>query len=147
MRSLVVFSTILLAAGLAAGQVTVVSGYASNTRTYAAPFVPLVTTPSVSLDAQPMTNTLFAQPSWYGPASVVQVEVPPPAPAPSAPAAQQEQGFRFGAARFQSSYSAAELAEGARISKTGKVYTNESIPQPSLSEGTVKYGDKTEHLQ
>jgi len=54
MRQLFVLCTICLLAGLAAGQATVISGYASNQGRPgyypATPFVPLVTTPSVSLD-------------------------------------------------------------------------------------------------
>src|SRR2546426_3680731 len=54
MRQLFVLWTICLLAGLAAGQATVISGYASNQGRPgyypATPFVPLVTTPSVSLD-------------------------------------------------------------------------------------------------
>jgi hypothetical protein len=151
MRQLLIFSTILLFSGLVAAQVTVVSGYASSTRSapgaYSVPFVPLVTTPSVSLNSAASATTLFAQPEWQGRASAVEVEVPGATSARAA-SAQQEQEFRFGAARFQSSYGAAELAVGARPGqKAARVYTNQDIPQPSLNEGTVKFGDKTEHLQ
>src|SRR5438445_12499353 len=54
MRQLLVLCAICLLAGMAAGQATVISGYASNQGRPgyypATPFVPLVTTPSVSLD-------------------------------------------------------------------------------------------------
>jgi hypothetical protein len=53
MRSLKTLSMILLLSGLAAAQATVIGGTASNWvpayGVYAAPFVPLVTTPSVTL--------------------------------------------------------------------------------------------------
>jgi hypothetical protein len=53
MRLLNTFCTVLLLAGLAAAQATVIGGTASNWvpayGLYAAPFVPLVTTPSVTL--------------------------------------------------------------------------------------------------
>src|SRR5271167_1136627 len=53
MRSLKTLSMILLLSGLAAAQTTVIGGTASNWvpayGVYAAPFVPLVTTPSVTL--------------------------------------------------------------------------------------------------
>jgi len=53
MRSVIVFSAVLLLCGFAAGQVTVVNGAAGNWIPsygyYAAPVVPLVTTPSVTL--------------------------------------------------------------------------------------------------
>src|ERR1700733_8931570 len=52
MRSLKTLSIILLLSGLAAAQATVIGGTASNWvpayGVYAAPFVPLVTTPSVT---------------------------------------------------------------------------------------------------
>src|SRR5689334_6027154 len=53
MRSLLIVSTLLLLSGFALGQATIIGGYAGNWQpsygVYAAPFVPLVITPSVSL--------------------------------------------------------------------------------------------------
>jgi hypothetical protein len=149
MRQLLVISTIFLTAGLAAAQATVVSGYASNWRlapgAYAEPFVPLVTTPSVSLNSPPVPATPFARPMWYAPAApMVEVQVP----AANSQSAPQEPGFRFGAARFQSSYGAAQLAPPSHGNNAGvKIYTNQNIAPLNQNLGTVKYGDKTEHLQ
>jgi hypothetical protein len=98
MRSAIVFSAVLLLCGFAAGQATVIGGTASNWvpsyGVYAAPFVPLVTTPSVSLatvspdpvgasnatwgNVAGATNAtlsivnappqgVYTQPVWYGP--------------------------------------------------------------------------------
>ena len=98
MRSAIVFSAVLLLCGFAAAQATVIGGTASNWvpayGVYAAPFVPLVTTPSVSLatvspDPVGASNAtwgnvagasnatlsivnqppigVYTQPVWYGP--------------------------------------------------------------------------------
>jgi hypothetical protein len=110
MRSVIVFSAVLLLCGFAAAQATVIGGTASNWvpsyGVYAAPFVPLVTTPSVSLatvspdpvgasnatwgNVAGATNAtlsivnqppvgVYTQPVWYGPsepASTVVVAEP-----------------------------------------------------------------------
>lgn len=108
MRLIGVLCGLLLLCGLAAGQATVVGGTASNWvpayGVYAAPFVPLVTTPSVTLSTvSPMavgasnatygnvagaTNAtlseefiapppvgVYTEPNWYGPSAPI--EVPP----------------------------------------------------------------------
>jgi hypothetical protein len=53
MRLVSLFCTLLLLCGLAVGQATIINGYASNWAPaygyYSAPFVPLVTTPEVTL--------------------------------------------------------------------------------------------------
>src|SRR5581483_8823064 len=110
MRSVIVFCAVLLLCGFAVGQATVIAGTASNWvpsyGVYAAPFVPLVTTPSVSLatvspdpvgasnatwgNVAGATNAtlsivntppqgVYTQPVWYGPsgpAAAVVVEPP-----------------------------------------------------------------------
>lgn len=106
MRSIYVLCGLLLLCGLAAGQATVIGGTASNWvpayGIYAAPFVPLVTTPSVTLSTvSPMavgasnatfgnvagaTNAtlsdefiatppvgVYTEPNWYGPSAPVEV--------------------------------------------------------------------------
>ena len=100
MRSICVLCGLLLLCGLAAGQATMIGGTASNWApaygVYAAPYVPLVTTPSVTLSTvSPMavgasnatwgnvagaTNAtlsdefiapppagVYTEPNWYGP--------------------------------------------------------------------------------
>ena len=106
MRSIGVLCGLLLLCGLAAGQATMIGGTASNWvpayGVYAAPYVPLVTTPSVTLSTvSPMavgasnatwgnvagaTNAtlsdefiapppvgVYSEPNWYGPSAPVEV--------------------------------------------------------------------------
>ncbi|HTZ97975.1 MAG TPA: hypothetical protein VMB18_16355 [Terriglobales bacterium] len=105
MRLIGVFCGLLLLCGLAAGQATVIGGTASNWvpayGVYAAPYVPLVTTPSVTLaTVSPMavgasnatwgnvagaTNAtlsdefigappvgVYTEPNWYGPSAPIE---------------------------------------------------------------------------
>src|SRR5580704_8138461 len=106
MRKLSVLCLILLLSGLAAAQATIIGGTAGNWvpayGVYAAPYVPLVTTPSVTLStvspssagasnatwgnvagatnatlsdefvAQPPVG-VFTEPVWYGPSAAVEV--------------------------------------------------------------------------
>jgi hypothetical protein len=105
MRLIGVLCGLLLLCGLAAGQATVIGGTASNWvpayGVYAAPFVPLVTTPSVTLSTvSPMavgasnatfgnvagaTNAtlsdefiatppvgVYTEPNWYGPSAPIE---------------------------------------------------------------------------
>lgn len=144
MRPLLVLAAILAAGTLASAQVTVVRGYASNQplapEGYAVPFVPLVTTPSVSLESPAQPVTPFAEPIING-APMLQGS-PVPSAEPSS-----EPGFHFGAAQFQSSYGAAQLANGARIHpQKARLYTNQDVEALNSKLGTVKYGNKTEHV-
>ena len=146
MRKLFLSCAVLLISGLAFGQATIIAGNASNVRLVPVPFVPLVNTPSVSLDSPGTPNALFAQPSWYGPGTQA-AEAAPAGSAPQSQTPESAEQFHFGAATFQSSYGAAELAQGARTSqKAVKTYTNGDIKTPDLEPGTVKFGNKTEHL-
>ncbi len=111
MRSAIVFCAVLLLCGFAVGQATVIAGTASSWvpsySVYAAPFVPLVTTPSVSLATvspdpvgasnatwgnvagatnatlsivnQP-TSSVYTQPVWYGPSEPAAPIVETPTP-------------------------------------------------------------------
>lgn len=116
MRSICVLCGLLLLCGLAAGQATVIGGTASNWvpayGVYTAPYVPLVTTPSVTLSTvSPMavgasnatwgnvagaTNAtlsdefvgappvgVYTEPNWYGPSAPI--EAPPIMAAPFGP--------------------------------------------------------------
>jgi len=144
MRTLLLFSTILVACALASGQVAVIAGHASTLPVSAESpsglFVPLVTTPSISLDSPPLPLTPFPQPVWYGSSETGTNEA-------ATATRSEEPGFRFGAARFESSYGAAELANGARIHpKEARLYTNDDVAALNQNLGTVKYGSKTEHL-
>jgi hypothetical protein len=86
MRSLKTLSMILLLSGLAAAQATVIGGTASNWvpayGVYAAPFVPLVTTPSVTLatvspSAAGASNATFGNVAGATNATLSMVSQPP----------------------------------------------------------------------
>ena len=125
MRQLSVLCLLLLLTGLAAAQATIIGGTAGNWvpayGVYAAPYVPLVTTPSVTLSTvspDPVgasnatwgnvagaTNAtlsdefvgpppvgVFTQPTWYGPAPAVEVGEPSPEPMRGHMHGQREHG-------------------------------------------------------
>jgi hypothetical protein len=171
MRQLMGFCALLLLSGLAAGQVIVISGSANHWTPpgmYAAPSVPLVTTPSIALGtvfpsvgasngtaeniAGATNATLsidtagpsaaFAQPRWYGTAAMPEVEVEA-----ASEVRGSGEGFEFGAAVFQSSYGAAQLAAKAGPREhAARVYTNQDVEAVNHTNGLVKYRDKTEHV-
>src|SRR5271154_6057486 len=130
MRSLKTLSMILLLSGLAAAQATVIGGTASNWvpayGVYAAPFVPLVTTPSVTLAtvspspagasnatfgnvagasnatlsivSQPPVGA-YTEPVWYGPSAGLEAPVEPMAEGRQA---RGVHAFNVGTASWQS---------------------------------------------
>jgi hypothetical protein len=173
MRLLNPLCMVLLLSGWAAAQATVIGGTASNWApaygVYAAPFVPLVTTPSVALatvspSAAGASNATFGnvagatnatlsmvsqppvgvytEPVWYGPS----------AEAPSESThegrhGQRAQPFEVGAASWQSSESVAHLmASSTGAKKAARTYTNQDVHQVNQKNGTVRYGGKTEHI-
>jgi hypothetical protein len=175
MRFLNTLCLVLLLSGLAAAQATVVGGTASNWApaygVYAAPFVPLVTTPSVTLATVSPSATgasnatfgnvagasnatlsivspppvgVFTEPVWYGPSAAVE------APSESASAgrpAQRVRGFDLGSATWQSSESVGYLmANRGGVKKAGRAYGNQDVDQVNQKNGTVKYRGKTEHI-
>jgi hypothetical protein len=129
-KSIMIACTLLALSGLAAaqsnGQATVVSGYAT-TGVYSLPVMPLVSTPSMTLEPTPLrlgvTNT----------------------PADNATTISSE-GFDLGAAMSQDSYGAAELKSWSHPRKAAKIYTNQDVTQVNDTNGLVKFGNKTEHL-
>jgi len=163
MRPAVLLCSLLLISGLATGQVTISSGYASNwvapPGAYAAPYAPLVQTPSISLDGSP---SMALMPSWEiqsGPT----VELPPPPSvvfgpmqqsSPPAAATEQETApnpepghFRLGVATFQDDYGVAQLAaESHPNKKAARLYTNSDISQLEQQTDVARFGGKTEHL-
>ncbi len=176
MRQLFVLWTICLLAGLAAGQATVISGYASNQGRPgyypATPFVPLVTTPSVSLDnasglltgasnatlgnvAGAATATLSvvgtsanapsSVPVWYGTSSTVAPEVRSSEVGTATPSSRY---FETGIATFEMGSGAAEAAKLSQTNRkrAARVYTNEDIDHINQQNGTVKYKGKTEQI-
>ncbi len=177
MRLLTALCTVVLLSGLAAAQATIIAGTASNWApvygVYAAPFVPLVVTPSVTLatvspSAAGASNATFGnvagatngtlssefvsqppvgvytQPVWYGPSAA------PEMPAESVAEArhmQKAQGLDFGMASWQSSHGAAQLmASAGPAAKASRTYTNQDIDKVNQKTGMVKFGGKTEHF-
>lgn len=175
MRLLNTLCMVLLLSGLAAAQATIIGGTASNWApaygVYAAPFVPLVTTPSVTLatvspSAAGASNATFGnvagasnatlsivsqppvgvytQPVWYGPFA------PAETPAESMTEArhgQRAHAFDVGVASWQSSQSVTHLmASSTGAKKASRTYTNQDVDQVNQKNGTVKYRGKTEHI-
>jgi hypothetical protein len=174
MRLLNTLCMVLLLSGLAAAQASVIGGTASNWApaygVYAAPFVPLVVTPSVTLatvspSAAGASNATFGnvagasnatlsivtappvgvytEPVWYGPSSAVE------APAESITAngpALRSRSFDAGVASWQSSKSVSSLIASAAAKKGSRTYSNQDIDQVNQKNGTVKYRGKTEHM-
>ena len=173
MRQVVILCAVLALASLAVGQTVVISGYASNWVPGTAapvPFVPLLTTPTVSLDpvnlavgasnatagnvAGAVNSTLsinsngpgaqFAQPVWSNSSSFAQMQ---PEAAPVAGAVGGGQGFQWGVASFQDSYGVAQLLAMSRPAKrASKTYTNPDVARLNSSNGLVKFAGKSEQV-
>jgi len=175
MRFLNTVCMALLLSGLAAAQSTIIGGTASNWvpayGIYAAPFVPLVTTPSVSLatvspspagasnatfgnvagatDAtlsivsQPPVG-VYTQPVWYGPSAAVAIGSEPVS---EAKLTQKARLFDAGVSSWQGSMSVTHLMAGSTGGKkASRTYTNQDVDQVNQTNGTVKYRGKTEHI-
>jgi len=175
MRLLNIFCMTLLLSGLAAAQATIIGGTASNWvpayGVYAAPFVPLVTTPSVTLatvspsavgasnatfgNVAGATNAtlsivsqppvgVYTQPVWYGPSWTAET---PTESMSEGRHGQRAHALDVGVASWQSSESVTHLlasSTGAR--KASRTYTNQDVDQVNQKNGTVTYGGKTEHI-
>jgi len=137
------------------GQAIVISGHASNwvepLRRTALTDVPLVNTPSVTLDATPLSAThgVFAQLSWYGPGTVSEVPDDPS----TAPALPQDRNFvNVGVGTSEDSKGLAELMAEEQPSRriAMRVYTNRDVTrvvqQLDQSIGLVKYRKTTKQL-
>jgi len=173
MRTLSALCLVILLCGFAAGQATIIGGYASNWGPaygwyLAAPFVPFLTTPAISLTsvtpspvgasstafglvAGATNSTLslptqavsgYTQPVWYNAPAALET------PAESAPQARHEQAARA----FDFGISAEGGGIGARtphpgeVRKAARAYTNQDADRMNDTNGTVKYGGKTEHI-
>lgn len=177
MRLLSVLCLLLLLSGLAVAQATIIGGTAGNWvpayGVYAAPYVPLVTTPSVTLSTvspSPVgasnatwgnvagaTNAtlsdefvadppvgVFTQPTWYGPSAAVQVGEPMHG---HMHGQKEQRAFDFIAGPSEGSWSVAQLMAGsAPARKASRTFTNQDVDRMNQSTGTVKYGGKTEHI-
>jgi hypothetical protein len=166
---------LLCCCGVAVGQATMIGGTASNWApaygVYMAPFVPLVTTPEVTLStASPapvgassatfglvagatnatLSSEFIGEPPvgvytplvWYGPAAA-QPEVGPRAYERKS----KEQAFDFIAGGRESRESVARLmGKAGPARKASHSYSNQDIDRMNETTGTVKYGGKTEHI-
>jgi len=172
MRLLSDLCLVLLLSGLAAAQATIIGGTASTWvpayGVYAAPFVPLVTTPSFTLSnttPSPVgasssafglvagaTNSTLSLPSqagpsvytapvWYGPTASEKVVEP----APGRERKHEVRAFDFGVSS-EGEGSASWAPSARQIRKAARTYTNLDIDRVNQSTGTVKYGGKTEHI-
>ena len=179
MRLVSMCCTILLFCGLAAGQATIIGGYASNWApsygVYVGPYVPLVTTPEVSLSttspwaagasnsafglvAGAVNSTLssefvgeppapvYTEPVWYG---QTQAELASPAftTGPQMMHGRRElQKEQAFDFISQPRESVAALVAGAGAKKTGRSYTNQDVERQNEKNGFVHYDGKTEHI-
>jgi len=163
--------------GVAVGQATIIGGTASNWApaygVYLAPFVPLVTTPEVTLSTvsptavgassstfgmvagatnATLSSEFIGEPpvgvytalQWYGASAQ-------PEAGPSAPRAYErkpkEQAFDFIAGARESRESVARLmGEAGPARKASHSYSNQDIDRMNETTGTVKYRGKTEHI-
>jgi hypothetical protein len=174
MRLLNTLCLVLLLSGLAAAQATVIGGAASTWApaygVYAAPFVPLVTTPSatlatvspsavgasnatfgnvagaanatLSMVSQPPVG-VYTQPVWYGPSATEE----PAESMSEGRHGQKARGFDAGVSSWESSESVTNLmASSAAGRKASRTYTNQDVDHVNQTNGTVKYGGKTEHI-
>lgn len=176
MSFLKVLCLVLLLCGLAAAQATVIGGTASNWGpaygVYLAPFVPLVTTPSVTLSTvspaavgasnatfgnvagatnatlsdefvAPVPVGIYSQPVWYGPSAAPEIAAAEP---------MAERGHAHAARAFdfavaaQGMGAAQLMASAGPARKASRTYTNQDVDRINQTTGTVKYGGKTEHL-
>jgi hypothetical protein len=175
MRSLITLCVLLLLSGLAGAQATIIGGTASNWvpayGVYAAPFVPLVVTPSVTLstvspsavgasnatfgNVAGATNAtlsngfiavaptgVYTQPVWYGPSAVEAAAEPAYEPRHG----QRARTLDVGVASWESSQSVTYAMAGSAAKKAARTYTNQDVDHVNQTNGTVKYKGKTEHI-
>jgi hypothetical protein len=175
MRLLNTLCLVLLLSGLAAAQATVIGGTASTWApaygVYAAPFVPLVTTPSATLatvspSAVGASNATFGnvagaanatlsivtqppvgvytEPVWYGPSATEEASAESMSEGRHG---QKARGFDVGVSSWESSASVTHLmASSTAGRKASRTYTNQDVDHVNQTNGTVKYGGKTEHI-
>jgi hypothetical protein len=163
--------------GVAVGQATMIAGTASNWApaygVYLAPFVPLVTTPEVTLSTvspaavgasnssfglvagatnATLSSEFIGEPpvgvytslNWYGPTAQPEVGLAGPR---AYERKGKEQPFDFIAGMRESRESVARLmGEAGPARKASHSYSNQDIDRMNETTGTVKYGGKTEHI-
>ena len=160
MRQTLILSAVLFTSAAGFAQVTVVSGYAGNWNppgTYAAPFVPLVSTPSAGIETGLPTqvgasNATSGNVAGASSSPITAATSMPPAYSPETPQVTPNEhppatGFEFGIARFESSQGVGQLVGSyGKHAQTAKMYTNADVDQLNQANGTVQYGGKTERL-
>jgi hypothetical protein len=178
MRSLPAVMSVLLLSAFATAQATIISGYASNWSpsygVYAAPFVPLVSTPIATLgsgfQAQvgasnattgnvagatnatiSLTSPAISEPQAIWP-TITQSQPASSEAAPSESTAAQnhapaDRGFKFGVASFEGNHGIAGLEAAARPKQAARVYTNQDVEQLNQNNGEVRYGGKSERIE
>jgi len=179
MRLTMVFCSLILLSGLAFSQATVIGGTAGNWApsygVYAAPFVPLVITPSVALGTYspspagasnatagltagatnatlslitPPPQSTYSVPVWYGP-TVATASVPEhEAAAEYYPGRHHEHAYNLGSATSPRSQGLALLAGLSRPQgKAQRTYTNDDVSRMNQSNGMVKWDGKSETIQ
>jgi hypothetical protein len=176
MRLLNIFCLVLLLSGVAAAQATVIGGTASNWApaygVYAAPFVPLVITPSVTLGtaspwaaagassaafgnvAGATSATLsimpnapvaeFTQTVWYSSSSEAEAAE---ATIPQSRHGQRSGGIDLGVASWQGGQSVTYAMAGSTgMRKAARSYSNQDVDRVNETNGTVKFRGKTQHI-
>jgi len=177
MRKLSVLCVLLLLSALAVAQTAVIGGTASNWApqygVYAAPFVPLVTTPSVTLSTvspnpvgasnatwgnvagatnatlsdefmAPPPVGVFTQPTWYGPPAAVQFGEPMHG---HMQGQREHAASEFRAGASEGTWSVAQLMAGsAPAGKASRTYTNQDVDRMNQGTGTVKFRGQTRHI-
>jgi hypothetical protein len=178
MRPLTFLSVLLLFSGFAFAQATVIGGTAGSWQpaygVYAAPYVPLVVTPSLSLSTySPLSvgasnatgnlvagatdstfdsdttvpHTVDTVPTWYGP-------TPQDESGPIVVSGPRERGFhrhgrmfQSGSASFQGELGLAQMAGLSRpAGKAARTITNADIDHLNQTTGQAKWDGKTEQL-
>jgi len=174
MRTLSALCTVFLLCGFAAGQATIIGGYASNWGPsygvyLAAPFVPLINTPSISLSsvapspagassfafgltAGATASTLsiatqvpvstYTQPVWYNAPAPLEMATEP---APQIMREQVAHAFDFGVSSDGRGI-AARTPRASEVRKAARTYTNQDTDRMNDTNGTVKYRGKTEQM-
>jgi hypothetical protein len=164
MRQLLISSAVLFISVAAAAQVTAVSGYASNWTPapglYAGPFVPLVTTPSVTLETGVPTQVgaSNATDGLVAGATIVPIPAAAARTLPTAYGAGEAQPqseaneqlrrsrFEFGVAKFEDDQGVAQLVSTGKHLQIARTYTNADVDQLNQRNGTVQFEGKTERL-
>ena len=177
MRQLTIFCVAIILPALAAGQATTISGYVVNWAppgVYAEPFVPLISTPTMSFEtvsSSPVGASNATAGNVAGATNATLSVVPaglvqyPPSVAlgpenwsiesgaeaesrAEATTSAEPRHLELGIASFQDSYGAAQLAASSRAREQAKrLYTNLDVERMNQMTGIVKYEGKTERLE